>query len=119
MAPKKRGARKRKTEEALEAEDAGKQEAERSQAGVRKQRPNKKYIGAHVSIQGKVRGRLPLADAFISLRFFCRGDLESCGGLHRDRGQLFCPVSGLPAVMEKISSGPGSCSQVSGATVPT
>lgn len=65
MAPKKRGTRKRKTEEDLEAEDAEQEEAEQREASMQKQRRNKKYIGAHVSIQGMVCGhfsRLSLAE---------------------------------------------------------
>lgn len=58
MAPKKRGARKRKTQESSESEDSEAQEAEQRGAGRQKQRGNKKYIGAHVSIQGEVGGRL-------------------------------------------------------------
>lgn len=77
MAPKKRAARKGKTEECLEAEDAGKQEAEQRQASVRKQRRNKKYIGAHVSIQGKVCGhssRLSLAGRMNQPAFILQGE---------------------------------------------
>lgn len=57
MAPKKRAARKRKAEEGLEAEQR--------EASVQKHRRNKKYIGAHVGIQGKVCGhfsRVSLAE---------------------------------------------------------
>lgn len=46
MGPKKSGARKRKTEEDLEGE------GERGD-GKRKNRGNKKYIGAHVGISGE------------------------------------------------------------------
>ena len=59
MGPRRRGARKRKTEEALEGEKGGEGiEEEEEEAGVRgdrrrKGRGNKKYIGAHVGIQGK------------------------------------------------------------------
>lgn len=87
MAPKTRGARKRKTEEGLEEEKAGELEAEKRGGSKPKQRGNKKYIGAHVSIQGKVFGllsRLSYISIFRpqTLRFFCRGNLESCGVLH-------------------------------------
>lgn len=58
MGPRKRGARKRKTEEALggekEAEDIEEKEADERGDRRRKDRGNKKYIGAHVGIQGKV-----------------------------------------------------------------
>lgn len=58
MAPRKRGARKRKTEEALEGEKEGEDTEEKEADGRgdrrRKERGNKKYIGAHVGIQGKV-----------------------------------------------------------------
>lgn len=65
MATKTRGRRKRESEEDWEAEDAGKQKAEGKRARTQKQRRNKKYIGAHVSIQGKLCGhfsRLSLAE---------------------------------------------------------
>lgn len=58
MAPKKRGTRKRKNQEGLEGEDAREQEAEERRGGKEKQRGNKKYIGAHMGIQGKGHGRL-------------------------------------------------------------
>lgn len=51
MGPKKRGAKKRKTEESSEEEDT--EEEERGDKR-RKHRGNKKYIGAHVSIQGGI-----------------------------------------------------------------
>ncbi|KAM9336257.1 putative endonuclease 4 isoform 2-T2 [Symphorus nematophorus] len=57
MGPKKRGGRKRKTEEALEAEkeeDTEEKEAEERGDSRRKVRGNKKYIGAHVGIQGGI-----------------------------------------------------------------
>lgn len=56
MGPKKTGARKRKTEEALEGENEGEpaeEEAEQRADRRRKERGNKKYIGAHVGIQGE------------------------------------------------------------------
>lgn len=52
MAPKKRGTRKRKTEEALEGDNDGDNTEERGDKR-RKHRANKKYIGAHVGIQGE------------------------------------------------------------------
>lgn len=61
MGPKKRAARKRKTEEALEGENEGEpaeREAEQRADRRRKERGNKKYIGAHVGIQGKLLVRL-------------------------------------------------------------
>lgn len=48
MAPRKRGARKRMSENALGGEKEGEENEERK----RKDRGNKKYIGAHVGIQG-------------------------------------------------------------------
>ncbi|XP_022598606.1 uncharacterized protein LOC111219987 isoform X2 [Seriola dumerili] len=59
MGPRKRGARKRKTEEALaeekEREDTEEKEADERGDRRRKDRgKNKKYIGAHVGIQGGI-----------------------------------------------------------------
>ncbi|XP_074518735.1 putative endonuclease 4 isoform X2 [Halichoeres trimaculatus] len=55
MGPKKRGARKRKTEEAVGDEgNIQEREAEEKNGRRRKERGNKKYIGAHVGIQGGV-----------------------------------------------------------------
>ncbi|GAA6219948.1 uncharacterized protein LOC108889127 [Lates japonicus] len=58
MGPRKRGARKRKTEEALEGEKEGEDTEEKEADGRgdrrRKERGNKKYIGAHVGIQGGI-----------------------------------------------------------------
>ncbi|XP_071754524.2 putative endonuclease 4 [Centroberyx gerrardi] len=57
MGPKTRAARKRKTEEALEGDKEGKEEdkgAEERRESGRKHRGNKKYIGAHVGIQGGI-----------------------------------------------------------------
>lgn len=51
MGPRKRDARKRKTEDALGGEEDCE---ERGDSRKRKQRENKKYIGAHVGIQGNV-----------------------------------------------------------------
>lgn len=57
MGPRKTGARKRKTEEALGGEkleeDTDEKEAEERGDRRRKERGNKKYIGAHVGIQGR------------------------------------------------------------------
>lgn len=78
MAPKTRGARKRKTEESLEGEKAGELEAERRGGSKQKQRGNKKYIGAHVSIQGKVFGLL----SRLSLAYFAHKPcVSSAGGI--------------------------------------
>lgn len=116
MAPKTRGARKRE-----QGEDAGGKEAGEREGSKKTQRRGKKYIGAHVSIQGKVflvtaGGCLEQNSPRIGL-LCCRGDLESCGVLRRDGGQLLRPVSGLPALMEETCSGPEGCSQVSGAVL--
>ncbi|XP_034564616.1 probable endonuclease 4 isoform X1 [Notolabrus celidotus] len=54
MAPKKRGARKRKNEEAFEEDREEEKTVEKEADRRRKERGNKKYIGAHVSIQGGV-----------------------------------------------------------------
>lgn len=56
MAPKKRGTRKRKTEETLEGDKEEEEAGDRGEERERKRgdRGNKKYIGAHVGIQGKV-----------------------------------------------------------------
>lgn len=51
MGPKKRGARKRKTEDALREEE---DTEDRGDSRRRKHRGNKKYIGAHVGIQGGI-----------------------------------------------------------------
>lgn len=57
MGPRKRGATKRKTEEALEIErEKEKPEEKEAEEKGRKRREdggNKKYIGAHVGIQGE------------------------------------------------------------------
>lgn len=57
MAPRKTGARKRKTEEPLGGqkggEDTQEKQAEETVDRRRKDRGNKKYIGAHVGIQGR------------------------------------------------------------------
>lgn len=59
MGPRKRGARKRKTEEALEgekeAETEEKEAVEIEERKRRKDRGNEKYIGAHVGIQGEAQ----------------------------------------------------------------
>nr|XP_020476037.1 uncharacterized protein LOC109971857 isoform X1 [Monopterus albus] len=52
MGPRQRGARKRKAEEALGEEQAGKEAEDRRSR--RKDCGNKKYIGAHVGIQGGI-----------------------------------------------------------------
>lgn len=55
MGPKKRGARKRTSEEALGGEkhrEGNEEEAEERGDRRRKNRGNNKYIGAHVGIQG-------------------------------------------------------------------
>lgn len=49
MAPKTRGARKRG-----KGEDAGGKEDKEGKGSKKRQRRGKKYIGAHVSIQGNV-----------------------------------------------------------------
>ncbi|KAF3704652.1 DNA-(apurinic or apyrimidinic site) lyase [Channa argus] len=57
MGPRKTGARKRKTEEALGGEgpgDSEEKDAEERDDRKRKDRGNKKYIGAHVGIQGGI-----------------------------------------------------------------
>lgn len=76
MAPKTRGGRKRKTEEGLEGENAGELEAEKRGGSKQKQRGNKKYIGAHVSIQGKVFGRL----SKMALAYFVHKPFVSSAG---------------------------------------
>lgn len=57
MGPRKRGAKKRKTEEAFGGEKEGEHTEEEEAEGRgdrrRKDPANKKYIGAHVGIQGK------------------------------------------------------------------
>lgn len=57
MGPRRRGTRKRKPEEVLEGENEGgntaEKEAEETAGRMRKYRGNKKYIGAHVGIQGR------------------------------------------------------------------
>lgn len=54
MGPKKRGATKRKTEEALEI-DRDRESPDEKEAEEKEERKsrNKKYIGAHVGIQGE------------------------------------------------------------------
>ncbi len=52
MGPKKRGARKRKNEKAVEEEDEREKTEERTERR-RKDHGKRKYIGAHVGIQGK------------------------------------------------------------------
>lgn len=52
MGPRKTGARKRKTEEALGGEK-GEEHTEERGDRRRKDRGNNKYIGAHVGIQGR------------------------------------------------------------------
>ncbi|KAF7649452.1 hypothetical protein LDENG_00141070 [Lucifuga dentata] len=57
MGPKKRGAQKRKTEQAFEEEkwvDVEQREAEARGARRKKGRGNKKYIGAHIAIKGGI-----------------------------------------------------------------
>lgn len=88
MAPKKRGARKRKAEEGLEAEQR--------EASVQKHRRNKKYIGAHVGIQGKVCGhfsRLSLAELLHQPRGSSAGGIwkavEACTAIGANCFALF------------------------------
>lgn len=79
MAPKTRGARKRE-----EGEDAGGKEAGK-RGGKKTQRRGKKYIGAHVSIQGKVFGHF---GRFSGAEFTQNCALVLQGG----SGKLWSPV---------------------------